>query len=401
MKHVSFLLIAVVAVSSARSDDRHDKPNDLVSVQKILDSGAYAEGETSLLLALDREPDNDEIRFGLGVLQFLRAVETLGHSLYEYGAVSKNTREPFLRLPVPENDDPVSISYDELGRVLGQFSNDLQRAEATLAAIEDERVKLKLKLAQIKFDFTRSGENLTSLTDIVGAFNARLPEKNPELLFHFDRGDVAWLRAYCHLLCGLVEAQRAIDLSDGFHSRMGRVFPEIESKSKDTDSDWYKFLRVTDSPRLRRMRLHFAEVGRLNHETWKFIRSETDDDFEWLPHPRQTDQLNLPMSDAQIDAWLNVMTQLEELMTGERLMPSYLLKFVAQDSPAGKGLNFQKLLDDPPTDLFNWKRIRENGIDEKYLEDEAGRPVFDFGAVFRIANLFNGPFGFARAVRMN
>jgi hypothetical protein len=89
------------------------------------------------------------------MIQFARAVENFGRALYEYGAVSEKATQPFLRLPVPKNETPSTISYKALGRVLDAFAADLNRAEATLAGITDDTVKLRLRLglAKVTFDF--------------------------------------------------------------------------------------------------------------------------------------------------------------------------------------------------------------------------------------------------------
>jgi hypothetical protein len=82
------------------------------------------------------------------------------------------------------------------------------------------------------------------------------------------------------------------------------------------------------------------------------------------------------------------------------LLPGHLIRFVHAGHQEG-GLNLKKLLDDPPTDLLNEKRIREKGIDAKYLEPEKGRKQLDVGVLFNTFQLFNGPFGFAYAARFN
>ena len=372
--------------------------------EKYLHSGKLADGETALLLTLDEKPTDDEARFGLGVVQFVRAVENLGRALYEYGAVSDKSNTPFLRLPVPKNEKPSAISYKALGRVLDAFAADLMRAEKTLAEITDDKVKLKLRLADIALDFTGRGDKRTKLLDLLTTLNGGrfdFQKKNPDLRAHFDRGDVAWLRAYCHLLAAGVEAYRSVDEEAGFEERVKDVFPKVEATGKKADPEWANTLHVVDAPRLRRVRLHLVAVCELNRETWKHIRAETDDDFEWLPHPKQTDQLDLPLTDERIDAWLAMMEQWEGLLKGERLLAGMWIRFAYDKHPEGQGLNLKKLLDDPPADLFNFNRLKEQGIAAKYLEAEKGKKAFDLNAVVAVFNLLNGPFGFAYAARFN
>lgn len=372
--------------------------------EKFLHEGRFADGETALLRALDVKPTDDEARFSLGVIQFIRAVDNLGKALFEYGAISENATEPFLRLPVPKNAQPSTISYKSLGRILDAFATDLGRAEATLAGIRDDKVKLRLKLAEIRFDFTGTGKQRTTLMELMNKMNRGrfdFQKANPDFRVHFDRGDVAWLRAYCHLLSAIVEGYRSVDEEAGFEDRVSRVFPKVEAPARKAEPNWMNGLKVVDAPRLRRMRLHLVAVCELNRETWQHIRKETDDDFEWLPHPKQTDQLGLPLTDQRIDAWLGMMEQWEGLLKGERLVPGSLLAFVHHEHPSGKGLNLKNLLDDPVPDLFNAERLRDKGIDAKYLEEEKGKKLLDIGAVFGVIQLFDGPFGFAYAARLN
>ena len=371
--------------------------------EKFMHSGELADGESACLLALDTQPTDDETRFGLGVIQFLRAVENLGQSMYEYGAVSKEANQPFLRLPVPKNPDPSAISYTELGRVLDSFASDLRRAESTLAAIKDDNVKLRLRLGQIKFDFVGEGnkKDQTTLLDILTELNGRPFEflkDNPDFRIHFDRGDAPWLRSYCHVLMAMVEGYRSVDEEAGFSKRVKDVFPNVEPTEME---EWGDGLTVVDAPRLRRARLHLLKVCELNRESWMHIRAERDDDFEWLSHSKQTDQLGLPLSKSRVDDWLEMMEQWEGLLKGQRLLSGDLVLYVAPKHERGQGLNIKKLLDDPPKDLFNVQRIYEEGIDAKYLEPEKGRDLLDPRALLSMGQMFDGPLGFAYAARLN
>jgi hypothetical protein len=373
-------------------------------VEKAMHMGHFAQGETLLQNALTENPDDERARFQLGILQFLRAIENLGQSLYEHGAVSAEARQPFLRLPVPHNPDPATISYRDVQRILDLLGFELRRAEATLAEIDDDAVIAPLRLAPIKLDFINGKTPPTSLLKIMEQFNGRqlaFADDNPDFLVHFDRGDVAWLRAYCHLLCGMLEGYLAIDGEIGFEDRVAGIFPKIQPSTREEPEDWYQYLPIVDGPRLRRMRLHFIAVCDLNKETWQHIRGEKDDSFEWLPHPKQTDQLGVPITDDQIDAWLSMMKELRRLFNGDTLINSAWLQYVHDDHPDGLGLNLAKVLDNPPDDLLHWDRIQEKGITPDFLEAEAGKAHFDFLIVLRVASAFNGPFGFFSAIRMN
>eukprot|EP00913_Durusdinium_trenchii_P035259 g32989.t1 len=368
--------------------------------EKFLHEGRFAEGETALLLFLDKHPRHDEARFGLGAIQFVRAVDNLGKALYEYGAVSENASQPFLRLPVPKNESPSAISYRALGRVLDAFANDLARAEATLAKIRDDKVKLRLRLAKVTFDFSSTGKHRSTLLDILTKLNGgrfQFQKQNPDFRIHFDRGDVAWLRAYCHLLSAIVDGYRAVDEEAGFEQRVRRIFPKIDAPAKKAQLDHWRGLNVVDAPRLRRMRLHLLAVCELNRETWKYIRSETDDDFEWLPHPKQTSQLGMRVTDERIDRWLNIMAECEGLLNGERVLPDHLIRFVHTEHPEGQGLNLKKLLDDPPADLLNDRRIATKGVDAKYLDSQKEKKVVNVTTLFAFVMTFTSPLEFAYA----
>jgi len=128
-----FVLLFVSLLSvPAQGQTTKNANSESPLAEKFLHDGEFAKGESASLRALEESRDDDETRFGLGVIQVMRAVEKLGQSLYEYGAVSEKANEPFLRLPVPKNPKPSSISYKELGRVLDAFASDLQRAEQHL-----------------------------------------------------------------------------------------------------------------------------------------------------------------------------------------------------------------------------------------------------------------------------
>ena len=379
---------------------------DLSTLETYLYQANLSEGETALKLELDEHPQDDNIRFSLGVIQFFRAIENLGQAFYEYGALSNRLNEPILRLSVPQNQTPSELSPDEFGRVLDMFRNDLMVAEKTLAGVDDDHVKVPIKLARVALRISPNTDETITLNQWMQEIQIDVPKfvsRNPELEVHFDRGDVPWIRAYCHALCALVELYRSIDENIGFEERFKGVFPKLkpsEAKPK-TDKEWIFMLSVKDPSRLRLMREHLISVCQLNKESWKHIRLETDDDFEWLSHPEQTDQLGLPLTNEQIDAWLRMMDQIEGLLTGERLIDGSILVVLNPKYDSEDGLNLRKVLDSPPKDLLNFSRIQTEGFDPRYIETNSKKPKFDIAAIFTVFRLFSGPFGMVQAARMN
>src|SRR5262249_22463377 len=68
-------------------------------VEQYLHAGDLARGEEVLQAALKKEPKDDQLRFGLGTLRFIRAVEHLSQSMYHYGLRSDRGQRlniPFL-----------------------------------------------------------------------------------------------------------------------------------------------------------------------------------------------------------------------------------------------------------------------------------------------------------------
>lgn len=377
---------------------------ELTTLETYVYQARLADGETALRLELDARPNDDNVRFSLGVLQFFRAVENTGQALFEYGLLSDRLSDPILRLKVPQNNNPSELSHEEFGRVLDALRNDLLLAEKTLAGIQDDQVKIPIKLAKVALRISNDEDGTFNLTrwmqDIridVSTFLA----KNPELEIHFDRGDVAWLRAYCHALCALMELYRSIDEDVGFEERFQGIFPRLKPGSPEPNEPWLFMLKIKDTSRLRNVREHLIAVCDLNKETWMHIRRESDDNFEWLSHPNQTDQLGIPVTNQQIDAWLGMMDQIGGLLKGERLISGELIRILNPNHPKSDGVNFKKVLNDPPKDLFNIARIQAEGIDPKYLEKDSTKPAFDTAAIFAVIQLFDRPFGFAQAARMN
>jgi len=309
-------------------------------------------------------------------------------------------------VPVPHNPDPSPITYVDLRRMLDAFRSDLATAETTLAGISDEQVALELRLARIRLDLTGNNQSREPLIDILKRLigpNFRLRGDNPDFLVRFDRGDVAWLRAYCHLLMATIDFQLAFDLERGFHLTMDELFANPLHRFEGTQQEkWQRqaelALRFTvrEPARLGHFRRHMLKVCELNRETWKFIRAEQDDHYEWLPNPRQKGVIELPVSDEMIDSWLTMVAEVEGVLEGKKIIPASMAQFIYP--AAKKGISLKAVLDDPP-DVFDWDNLREKGIAAKY-QAESGQDV-NLLAFLRVMNAFQNSLAVAYAVWFN
>ena len=382
---------------------------DAPLVEHFLHRGDLANGEQALGKALDLAPDDDQLRFSLAMVQFVRGVERLGQALHEYGIKDNVENVPFLRLPVPVNADPAPIHYLAFRRLLDDFVCDLEKVEATLASMTDEEVKLPLRLAEVRLDLDSDGRPTDRLLDVVKKLmgeEAGFLKDNPEFLVCFDRGDAAWLQAYCHLLMGMLDWYLAFDSESEFDLWAGDYFAKTRQRCPAAVSEEQKqeqtrridelvIVVVKEPIRLGRSRKHFIRVAELNHDTWKYIRAEKDDDHEWLPSPAQKGVLGLPVRNEQIDAWLRMMSELKELFQGNRTLPRFLTGF----EKSGKGINLKSLLVDPPLEFRINGELAKN-LPDKYFSDEKD---LNLGVLFSVWRVFQDTtsFGLGYAVWFN
>ncbi len=352
----------------------------------------------------------DQMRFALGASQFLEAIEHVGQSLFKYGMHSPQ----ILRmvggmplLPVPDNPNPALLTHALADQAIKDFVNDLKKAEQTLSGIKDDKVKLPIKLASIRLDIKGDGKRDVRLLDLMAPFfggAARMP-KDPDLLVVFDRGDVAWLRGYCHLLQALGEFILAHDARELFNVWAPLVFPKAETKYKfmmetaekgdQTPFNYDKIvdiiatihlihLPVREPARMEAALFHLEQMVMLSKESWKFILAETDDDHEWIPNPNQHGMLGVPVTKDMVSTWMEFLDEADALLKGQRLVPFWR-------GNGGKGVNLRRVFLEPQTfDLVMW--LQGAGA-VPYLEDGVltKKEVWE-----RLIRVFRGEFiGFA------
>lgn len=408
-KLFSVLLAAVLlgsaTVASAAGPD----------VETFLSEGRLADGQRELTKYLAEHPDDDQARLGLGTLELIRAVEHLAQSLHRYGALSDDTRLrlqlPLLRLPVPQNETPEKIRYTDVRRIFEEMLADLAKAEATLAKVDDPKVKLPLRFGMIRLDVDNSGkaEEHERLWRMYAKLNpgAGLPAdmKNEEaalFIVAFDYADAIWMRGYCHLLSALCETALLYDQQAMFDMIAPQLFanPEAPALPANLINDREPFVGsiadliaaihlmkfpVKEPKRGPQVLEHLEAVIDLSRQNWKAIQAETDDDCEWIPNPKQTGVIpGVRVTEEMITGWHDFLDEAEQVLQGKKLVPHWRIK-------ATHGVNLRKVFTEPREfDLVMW--VHGAGALPYLEEGETTRPE----TWSRFQRVFRGEFiGFA------
>jgi hypothetical protein len=351
---------------------------DAPLAEKYLVEGRLAAGEAALMGAVQANPDDAQARFGLGTVQFLRAVERIVQSLHRHGMKTDQFGGmlPFARLPIPAQEKPEPIRYADLRAIFQAWNDDLGKAEATLAKIDDKQVKLPLHFGQFRLDF--DGDGQADADETLWKIYARLngaargqatAEGSKDFLVTFDRGDVAWLRGYCHLLMGFGEVYLAHDGKELFDHTASLFFPRAETpfpflrrapgqapQGFDIGEalDAVAFIHLLRLPVAEPKRLgavlgHLEAMIALSRESWQFILAETDDDHEWVPNPKQhTVMPGGAVTDEMVKGWMSFLDEAQSLLKGEKLVPFWRHE-------ERRGVNLRRVFTEPRTlDLVLW-----------------------------------------------
>jgi hypothetical protein len=344
---------------------------ELPAFEASLQQGNTADAERQLETHLAANPQDDNARFALGFVQCLRAVERTMQSLYHYGLEPpRYFNMPILRLPVSKNPNPEPITNEEFRQIVAGLSSDLAAAEATLAKIESDDVKLPLAVGTYRLDFDASGEaaDFETLWRVL----ARLTNTNginskeaAGFVIAADKADVHWLRGYCHVLQAFCEMLLAHDTQE-IHDHCAHLFfPEakmrypVERRRDDDSWSWVADviafihllrLPVAEPERLKTAHGHLLAVIDESRESWQAIDAETDDDREWIPSP---DQKNVAIPGARISGemvkgWQLLLDEAEAILKGEKLAPFWR----GNDA---RGINLKRVFHEPQTfDLVLW-----------------------------------------------
>lgn len=302
-------------------------------------------------------PDPDEVqRMGLAGVEFLLAIEAAYQARWQAGLTDPILPVPLLGTALPPNDQPQG-GLDRLPTQLAQTALE-QMAQVRKAL--PERVSsdagLRLNLDDLWLDVNANARRDPG-EDLLDPLAIAPPEDAPDTPreVRFAAADVAWLRAYSHLIEGTAQMILAFDPQP--------VLAETLKLPRAEGSDFAIFLQqmeplatliqtlrqTPDAARIGAAADNFRQMVASNREFWTLLAEETDDDAEWIPNDRQSHgALGLTLPEGTGDAWLAVLDQLEAVLDGDLLIPHWRW-------PDGQGISVAAYVADPaPLDAIGW-----------------------------------------------
>ena len=370
------VLMSVSAVAHCEAgEDVSPKLGEYLPQGKLSDAEKYLQDQ------ITADPQHDQARFALGVVQVLSAIEHLGQEQYQYGVMNGAVSNlPVFRLPVPHNPNPEEVTYTQVRQVFSHLQTRMLSAEAVLAKVDlKQEVKLSIDLMAIRLDLNGDGktDDQESFAALFGVANRVRPgTPAADLKVTFDTGDVPWLRGYCHFLCAVCDMMLAYDHQQMFDVSGHLIYPKavpprVQAEPLDIGPrgngdftreimDAIAAIHLADFPlqepkRMSSARGHLLEMIRTSRESWVLIEAETDNDQEWLPNPQQTGVLRVPVTREFIDGWHGVLAEMEDLLEGRKLVPfwrdysgQFFFNGTMRDVPAtGRGVNLKRFFEEP------------------------------------------------------
>lgn len=408
------------------------------ALRQFLSAGRLADSETYFSRASELNSATPEEHTALGLTRFLQAIEYLGQSGYKYGLMSERARNlPMLRMPVPLNPKPEQLSYETVREIVTTFQAKLASSEEALAQVKTDSIRLDFYIGDVALDLDRNGEasppemlwaifsaisntgrsqrfdsdgNLTESP----AMSDDMRKAAVEFYVGIDGADVHWLRGYCHVLMAMCDFALAYDERELFERCGQMLFPNIKSpylipsianKAENQFIDVELLMdgiaaihlidfKLVDAKRMKSARQHLLAMIKQSRDSWTRAMQETDDDHEWIPNPKQTGVLNLPVRNELITGWHAVLSEMEAVLEGKKLVP--MLRDFAwfnsvDTSKADRGINLKKFFDEP-SDFDLVLAIHGSGVSQ-YLESGE---VSSATTWMRLTQVFQGQFfGFA------
>lgn len=341
----------------------------------------FQEGIARLHAQLEQKPEDAEVRFAMGLLQFLGAVDEFAASQYHYGAGGGTARSlslPFFR-GIPENPQPAPVTFAQTQEIFSILGQQIAVAEKTLAGLETKRVKLPFRPGQVSLDFNRDGKvgNDESFWQLLSAVNPAIRDiPADKFLVQIDEGDAVWLRGYCHFLMAICDLSAAYNTKEMFERAGHMIYAKPvtpypwNQEPEPNANGGFSFSRIADliamihlvnfelvdANQMSSAHAHLLEMVRLSRICWKLYEAETDDDAEWIPNDRQQNVvIGLRVSRELITGWHQALDEIEAILLGKKLIPFWRGSLVNSSGVKGRGVNLAKVFLKPERfDMVLW-----------------------------------------------
>ena len=352
--------------------------------------------------------------FALGGVRFLGTIEAALQLRWRSGLSDPTGLLPFLRLPMAENPTPPPIDPALFSDLFTMTSQRMDAARAPLDALPaDAEFSVEIDLADLWFDINANSKRdpgeraIEVLGPIIVGFSFILYDPSgPWPAIKFDAADAAWLSAYTHLLQGTSEVLLAYDPTEPISrilqaraamEQLSHLSPDMFLGSGESGPDSIDIFaavlamlqQTPDTPRMRAAHEHFLAAIADNRRFWAAVDLETDDDAEWLPNDRQKSALGIELPMGTGAAWMDILTDAEDILRGNKLVPFWRFEGPefdgADPTPAKGGINVGKMFTDPrPIDLAGWI---QGWAAVPYIEKG---PLFSWQSWSTLQNLLGG-----------
>ncbi len=326
--------------------------------------------KTEAVIAALPAPSGDDL-FALGGVRFLMAVEQAMQLRWQVGATGMLAPLPLLQVELLPNPAPEAARASLVSEIMIGATARLDQAEAALAAIPaTSDVGLVIRLEDLWFDIDGNGQRRNRFEDLLPIALAAFTnpwERKPRPLsttIRFDTADVAWLRAYGHLISGVASFILAFDPTDAAakvmaatDERRRRLASPLPSLIERYDPEGgldkatiavFALRQRPDADLTRQTATHLRQMIVLNRQFWALLAAETDNEAEWIPNGQQQAALGFVLPPDIGKVWSAVLGDLELMLAGKLLVPHVAF-------PPEAGIDIAAFLQNPaPVDLLGW-----------------------------------------------
>lgn len=372
------------------------------------------------------EPDNAQLQFLAGFCEMLGGAETLLQDIYTHYSIIQNpqltggTDEFFQTVGLKPITEESPLSYAESRQILQRFVDALERAEVRYAASAKagEHTTL-IDFSRVSLDIDKDGTNETSYAKILQRTGAPMDAK-VDATIAFDLADTYWFQGYANLLGGIGNTFLSYDWSelhyhaffhllntkapdnpypylDEAYEGRGGAFTGSRRPQASAIIDLIAAIHSLQFPlaadgktRLLKAHRQLMNVPALSRKTMAAVLAETDNNREWIPNPTQTSVTGMELTREQIDGWIQITKQVEQVLDGEKLLPFW------RTTHEKRGVNLKKFYTEPMDPLAPIYVI-QGALPSTYFElfIDTKKEIINQQFIERGAMLFGGSERFA------